>query len=611
MGATEKRTHRGWMLAGFAGALVLALANSWMVRAHWLDDSYISLRYARNLALGNGMVFNPGERVEGYTNFGWVLALAVLQGVQGVREDITNSVKVLGLLLQLSMLAAAATAGGVLLRKPGGAAGDGTTAAPESASSLNNIGALGGVLWALLLAAYSPFAVYAMNGMETIAVCALMAWGAALWLRGSGPPTLGTLACFLGAALVRFDAALLLALALTLGFLQVLVERGPRAIPAWLLRHALPVLGIYAAYHGWRYFYFGDLLPNTYYAKVADRPAGMKQPPIQAFFYFEFYGLRAVAWLLGAVLLAAAWSRAWSLLALGLLAAGFQYYITRLPLDWMPFARMQMPIVPLFLLLVAAGLSHGVARWTPGGARRTAATATAVCLVLWFGARTFLPTMSEANRKLCEGLLKSDTEFVEGLRRMTRALAAITTEKDLVYTDIAGTPGYYGRYRLLDAFGLTDATIGRKGSFHLDEQGNPVVWGRTHPEYIVERQPNLLLMVTMGTKEPVDFVHIPAAVFEAEQLSLIRGFLAGYRVGRIRVAGEPVLHCYFLQRVEEPDRVVPTELREVYSIDYETTPGFSSGRYSQLMRWKHDDLKAKQAEKRAEQSGEAGVSKSE
>lgn len=33
------------------------------------EDAFISFRYARNLVDGHGLVFNPGERVEGYTNF--------------------------------------------------------------------------------------------------------------------------------------------------------------------------------------------------------------------------------------------------------------------------------------------------------------------------------------------------------------------------------------------------------------------------------------------------------------------------------------------------------------------------------------------------------------
>ncbi|MDP8239944.1 MAG: hypothetical protein P9X24_12710 [Candidatus Hatepunaea meridiana] len=49
-----------------------------------VDDAFISFRYAKNLVEGNGLVFNPGERVEGYTNFLWVIFMAggLLIGVQ-------------------------------------------------------------------------------------------------------------------------------------------------------------------------------------------------------------------------------------------------------------------------------------------------------------------------------------------------------------------------------------------------------------------------------------------------------------------------------------------------------------------------------------------------
>lgn len=39
------------------------------------DDAYISFRYAENLFNGNGLVFNPGERVEGYSNFLFTLLM--------------------------------------------------------------------------------------------------------------------------------------------------------------------------------------------------------------------------------------------------------------------------------------------------------------------------------------------------------------------------------------------------------------------------------------------------------------------------------------------------------------------------------------------------------
>src|SRR5208337_3877077 len=46
-------------------------------KSEWgLDDAYISYRYTENLVRGEGLVFNHGERVEGYSNFLYVLAVA-------------------------------------------------------------------------------------------------------------------------------------------------------------------------------------------------------------------------------------------------------------------------------------------------------------------------------------------------------------------------------------------------------------------------------------------------------------------------------------------------------------------------------------------------------
>jgi len=41
-----------------------------------VDDAYISYRYAENLVNGHGLVWNPGERVEGFTNPLWTLLIA-------------------------------------------------------------------------------------------------------------------------------------------------------------------------------------------------------------------------------------------------------------------------------------------------------------------------------------------------------------------------------------------------------------------------------------------------------------------------------------------------------------------------------------------------------
>src|SRR5580658_6672515 len=42
------------------------------------DDGMISMRFARNLASGLGLVWNPGERVQGFTNPAWTLMMVVV-----------------------------------------------------------------------------------------------------------------------------------------------------------------------------------------------------------------------------------------------------------------------------------------------------------------------------------------------------------------------------------------------------------------------------------------------------------------------------------------------------------------------------------------------------
>src|SRR6185436_3393334 len=64
-----------WGVGG--AALLYALWAAW--RRSWIcDDAFISYRYAENLAHGIGLVFNPGERVEGYSNFLWTLFSALV-----------------------------------------------------------------------------------------------------------------------------------------------------------------------------------------------------------------------------------------------------------------------------------------------------------------------------------------------------------------------------------------------------------------------------------------------------------------------------------------------------------------------------------------------------
>src|SRR5262249_51403078 len=53
-----------------AAAVVVASQLPPLYRERWVqDDAYVSFRYARNFVHGNGLVYNVGDYVEGYTNF--------------------------------------------------------------------------------------------------------------------------------------------------------------------------------------------------------------------------------------------------------------------------------------------------------------------------------------------------------------------------------------------------------------------------------------------------------------------------------------------------------------------------------------------------------------
>ena len=86
-----------WFVATRRGRVIHLLSVPWLVLLAWLtsvawfltDDAFISFRYVRNLLEGHGLVFNPGEYVEGYTNFLWILELAALWRLFGVRPEHT------------------------------------------------------------------------------------------------------------------------------------------------------------------------------------------------------------------------------------------------------------------------------------------------------------------------------------------------------------------------------------------------------------------------------------------------------------------------------------------------------------------------------------------
>jgi hypothetical protein len=97
--------HRGlpistWSAEYWAVPFTIALmAAAWRLRLgpHTIDDAYITFRYARNIAMGLGFVYNSGQHVIGTTTPTWTLVLAGLYWLGF--HDLSSAAVVLGALL--------------------------------------------------------------------------------------------------------------------------------------------------------------------------------------------------------------------------------------------------------------------------------------------------------------------------------------------------------------------------------------------------------------------------------------------------------------------------------------------------------------------------------
>jgi hypothetical protein len=211
----------------FAICLVVMAAMGAPFLDHTVDDAFISFRYADNLASGHGLVFNPGERVEGYSNFLWCLLLTPFISLGA---DPVLAARGLGILSTIALL------GGVVRFAP----------RPD---------ALPALVWlAPGLTASSPvLAVWATGGLEAPLFAALVVWSVGLAVEGLRRGELARASALLAAtaALTRPDGlGVFLVLAVLLGW----ARRGQPGLLPELGRWCAWFAAVYLPYFVWRLF---------------------------------------------------------------------------------------------------------------------------------------------------------------------------------------------------------------------------------------------------------------------------------------------------------------------------------------------------------------------
>lgn len=238
-------------MAPFAIAVALAALLAAAVSALWpftVDDTFITLRYARELAAGHGPVFQSGvPRAEGSTSPLWMTVLAL---PHLMRLDALAFAKTLGVVLAFGWIALAARNAWRLARESG-AHRPGIAAAVAAAG----------------LAGLPMMAVHAVSGMETMAYAfALLMLGDACVQALAGRRGTGAIAPLaLVAGLLRPEGALIGCAAIVVTLLLLDPSRRPalvrNAAIGWLVPGVL--------YFVWRWSYYGQPLPLPFYVKMA------------------------------------------------------------------------------------------------------------------------------------------------------------------------------------------------------------------------------------------------------------------------------------------------------------------------------------------------------
>ena len=246
---------RGWGTDRAEGRHLSPLLLAGLVCLAWThrfvqDDAYITFRYARNLASGFGLVWNPGEPpLEGYTNFLWALLLT-----PAIAADIDPAAASMG----LGILCLVATC----------------TFTHQTALLLTDNARVANLAVFVAGTNYS-FSAYATGGLETQMQTALLTGFILTCLRITrrgdcrtrDAVTLSFFALF--AVLTRLDSGLILAVAVL--FVLVRLHRAGVGLPGLVRRHALAVLPatlLLLLYFAWKISFYGHLLPNTFHVKA-------------------------------------------------------------------------------------------------------------------------------------------------------------------------------------------------------------------------------------------------------------------------------------------------------------------------------------------------------
>lgn len=421
-----------------------------------IDDAFISFRYAENWLAGHGLVFNPGDRVEGYTNFLWV---ALLAATAAIGVDIRVASQALGAGFALATLVVIARFWS------------------DDRGQLRWTRALAG----FLLVCNMGYWMWALHGLET----AMFGFWVTMALREDcrarqqdAAPRLSALYYAL-ATLTRPEGALLFCISAV--FWISISWRRTRLL--LVLPHLVVYAGIVGTHLAWRYTYYGDLVPNTAHAKLGLSQAVLDRGLDYVIGFFAHPG--ALIYALCLFPLATLRRESGPLLLLLAVVASLTATAVEGG-DAFVAWRFLAPIAPALYVLTATGAARVLE--SPFGSRHPALTSIALALgVALAGAAQVSHTRPSA---LAEK--RGAHGFEEMLRLSADALSEAFPRTTTMALNPVGALPYYTGFRTIDMLGLTDRHIARSSSVDIGHghSGHEKGDGR----YILDQRPDLIML---------------------------------------------------------------------------------------------------------------------
>ena len=433
-------SKQNWMLlllsALFVGwALIFIYHSSYVgidgrLYFNLFDDAMISMRYAWNLSHGNGLVWNAGERVEGYTNLLMTLMMSIATLVFEKRYAVL-SIQLTGIFFILGT--AFFTLKIFEILKP-------------SARVFERY------LLFIVILLYYPLNFWSLMGMETGMLAFLLSAGVLcsilyvekldskyLWL---------TSGCFGLAFLTRNDSLLFAVLAFL--YVSQTLKNGRTYIYSFLaagLVYGLFVIGQTV----FRYVYYGEIVPNTYTLKLVGMPLMERLRNGWGFIkpFFKETGFVLLIALFGLLLKPS--RQKLYLFGFFLISIIYQIYVGGDPWNYW---RIMAPTMPFLFILFFEGCAevlHRIPKTSNGLAFTILFFALTLCGELLMDFR-FLPEIS---------LLSYPYDNLPARKNVDIAIAinSLTDENATIGVFWAGTIPYYADRVAIDFLGKSDPYI--------------------------------------------------------------------------------------------------------------------------------------------------------